>query len=203
MHMDICVCICFLSSPSGGQWGDGGPLRRDATDLHVGERAPSLAAAVRDRGGRGDDVLQPVEGYDEERQQEYQQAKEEPHVNINIARASWWWGGCRRGGRGWGETEEGPIVYWRDCSLIVVHQRDIHPWHLGWRSVLKRQKQKFKWPVEILSCLLELAGILFLPPGHLNMAQLTSTCLESIQSPLAEIKERTLLQHRSKASNIM
>lgn len=74
---------------SGGQRGDGGLLRRDAADLHVGEGAPPFAAAVRDRGGGRDDVLQPVEGDDEQRQQEHQQAEEEPHVNVNVARASW------------------------------------------------------------------------------------------------------------------
>lgn len=83
------VCLCSLPSPSGGQRGDGGPLRGDAADLHVSEGAPSLAAAVWDRRGRGDDVLQPVEGDDEQRQQEHQQAEEEPHVNINVARTSW------------------------------------------------------------------------------------------------------------------
>lgn len=152
MHMDMCVCMCSVPSPSGGQWGDGGPLRRDATDLHVGERAPSLAAAVGDRGGRGDDVLQPVQGDDEERQQEYQQAEEEPHVNINIALMSWWWGSCWRGGRGWGETEEGPIVYRRDCSLIVVQQRDVHPWHLCWRSDLQEGKRKMTFIVKQQKC---------------------------------------------------
>jgi len=75
--------------PSGGKRGDGGPLRRNATDLHVGEGASSLTAAVGNRGGRGDDVLQPVEGDDEQCQQEYQQAEEEPHVHINIALTSW------------------------------------------------------------------------------------------------------------------
>lgn len=80
--------------PSGGQRGDGGPLGRDATDLHVGEGAPPLAAAVGDGGGGGDDVLQPVEGDDEQRQQEHQQAEEEPHVDVDVARTS-----RRRGGR--------------------------------------------------------------------------------------------------------
>lgn len=116
-----------LPSPSGGQRGDGGPLRRDATDLHVGEGAPSLAAAVGHRRGGGDDVLQPVERDDEQRQQEHQQAEEEPHVDVDVALASWRRGGRGRGSRGRGETEEGPVVYWRDSSLIVVHQRDVHP----------------------------------------------------------------------------
>lgn len=88
-HICQCGWMCSIPSPSGGQGGDGGPLRRDATNFHVGEGAPSLTAAVRDRGGRGDDVLQPVEGDDEQRQQEYQQAEEEPHINVNVARTSW------------------------------------------------------------------------------------------------------------------
>lgn len=130
-----CVCGCSLPPPSGGQWGNGGPLRWDAADLHVGEGAPSLAAAVRDGGRGGDNVLQPVEGDDEQRQQEHQQAEEKPHININVARTSWWWGRRRRRGhRGRGETEEGPIVDWRDSGLIMVYQRDVHPWHPGWSS---------------------------------------------------------------------
>lgn len=138
MHLDIyacpCVCGCSLPPPSGGQWGDGGPLRWDAADLHVGEGAPSLAAAVRDRGRGGDNVLQPVEGDDEQRQQEHQQAEEKPHININVARTSWRWGRRWRGRRGRGEAEEGPIVDWRDSGLIMVYQRDVHPWHPGWSS---------------------------------------------------------------------
>lgn len=126
-HICVRVCVRSLPSPSGGQRGDGGPLRRDAADLHVGERAPSLAAAVGDRRGGGDDVLQPVEGDDEQRQQEHQQAEEEPHVNINVARTSRRRGGRRRGSRGRGETEEGAIVYGRDSGLIMLHQQDLHP----------------------------------------------------------------------------
>lgn len=87
-HSQMCLYVLRPISPSGGQRGDGGPLRRDATDLHVCERAPSLAAAVGDRRGGGDDVLQPVEGDDEQRQQEHQQAEEEPHVDVNVARTS-------------------------------------------------------------------------------------------------------------------
>lgn len=132
--LSVRLHVLPLPSPSGGQWGDGGPLRWDAADLHVGEGATCLAAAVGHRGGGGDDVLQSVEGDDEQRQQEHQQAEEEPHINVNVARTSWWWCGRRRGSRGWGETEESPIVYRKDSRLIVVYQWDVHPWHRDWCS---------------------------------------------------------------------
>lgn len=74
---------------SGGQCGDSGPLRGDATNLHVGEGASSFAAEVGDRGGGGDDVLQPVEGDDEQCQQKHQQAEEEPDVDVDIASTPW------------------------------------------------------------------------------------------------------------------
>lgn len=88
-YLPVCA-----GAPSGGQGGDGRPLRGDAADLHVGEGAACLAAAVRDRGGGGDNVLQPVQGDDEQRQQEHQQPKEEPHIHVNIGQAP-----RQRGGR--------------------------------------------------------------------------------------------------------
>lgn len=176
LYVPLCVCACLpccmhartnkcpymcahaphltppypTPPPSGGQWGDGGPLGWNAAYLHVSEGAPSLAAEVRDRGRGRDNVLQPVEGDDEQRQQEHEQAEEKPHVDINVARTSRRWGGRRRGGRGWGEAEEGPIVYWRDSSLIMVYRKDIHPWHLGWRSAwMAWEKEKDEGDVSL------------------------------------------------------
>lgn len=148
--------------PSRRQRGDGGLLRWDAADLHVGEGAPALAAAVGHRGRGGDDVLQPVEGDDEQGQQEHQEAEEEPHVNIDVALAPWW-GGSGRCGRGRrGETEEGPVVHWRDSGLILINQRDVHPrhgwlmcsidWHETKKGTMKdlvKQKTKIKEPKHI------------------------------------------------------
>lgn len=115
----------------GGQDWDGGPLRWDAADLHVGKGASSLAAAVRDR--RGDDILQSVERDDEQRHQEGQQAQKEPHVDHNVPLADRGRGDRWRGGERWSETQKSPVIYWSDSSLIVIHQRNIHPRHPGWR----------------------------------------------------------------------
>lgn len=126
-----CVCECERA-PSGGQWGDCGALRGDATNLHVGEGAACLTAAVGDGGGGGDDVLQPVQGDDEQRQQEQQQPEEKPHVHVNVGQAPRQRCGSRCGGGGRGESEEGPVVRWRDSSVILVHQRQVRPWHPSW-----------------------------------------------------------------------
>lgn len=70
------------------QHGHGGPLRGDAADLHVCEGAASLTAAVGHRGRGGDDVLEPVQRDNEQREQKGQQAEEEPHVDVDVALAS-------------------------------------------------------------------------------------------------------------------
>lgn len=131
MHACLWVFTSSVLAPRGGESGGGGG---NAADLHVGEGAPSLAAAVRDRGGGGDDVLQPVEGDDEQRQQEHQQAEEEPHVHVNVGLMCRGGGSRRHGGRRRGQTEESPVVDRSDAGLIMVHQQDVHPWHPGWRG---------------------------------------------------------------------
>lgn len=123
-------------APWGGECRDGG---RNAADLHVGEGAPSLAAAVGDRRGR-DDVLQPVEGDDEQRQQEHQQAEEEPHVHVNVALMAGRGGSRRHGGRRRGQTEESLVVHRSDFGLILVQQKNVHPWHPGWPANRERKK---------------------------------------------------------------
>lgn len=80
--------VHFLVLGSRGQHGHGGPLGGDAADLHVREGAASLAAAVGHRGRGGDDVLEPVQRDDEQREQKGQQAEEEPHVDVDVALAS-------------------------------------------------------------------------------------------------------------------
>lgn len=117
-------------SRSGGQRRHGGPLGRDAADLHVGEGAASLAAAVGPGGrGRGDDVLEPVQRDDEQRQQEGQQAQEEPHVDVDVALASRRGGGGPRGRRGGREAEEAAVVGGGDPRLVLLHQRSVHARH--------------------------------------------------------------------------
>lgn len=140
----IYTWVCTLQACSGGEHRDGGPLRGDAADLHVGEGAPSLAAAVGDRGRWWDDVLQPVEGDDEQRQQEHQQPEEEPHVDIDVALATSW-GRCSRwrGGGRRGETEKSPIVYQGDSGLVVVHQQDVHSRHSGWHYDMEEKKERW------------------------------------------------------------
>lgn len=124
-------------APWGGECRDGG---RDAADLHVGEGAPSLTAAVGHRRRRGDDVLQPVEGDDEQRQQEHQQAEEEPHVHVHVALMSRRGGRRRHGGRRWGQTEES-LIHRSDSRLVLIHQ-NVHPWHPGWPE--NREKKRGK-----------------------------------------------------------
>lgn len=81
--------VHLLVLGSRRQHGHGGPLGGDAADLHVCEGAASLTAAVGHRGRGGDDVLEPVQRDDEQREQKGQQAEEEPHVDVDVALASW------------------------------------------------------------------------------------------------------------------
>lgn len=81
-------------------------MRRQAANLNVGERVPSVAGAFWVRGAGGDDVLESVEGDDQQQEQKDEQAEEDGDVDVDVLQAIRGGGGVHGGGYGGGDGLE-------------------------------------------------------------------------------------------------
>lgn len=86
------------------------PLRGDATDFQIGERAPSITWVLRVGGTGGDDVFQPLEGNDQQQEQEGEEAEEYGHIDVDVGQVAR--GRVYRGGQWRGkQLQKGSVLH--------------------------------------------------------------------------------------------